>query len=101
MDAVSDNLRTLIAVGGGYVLAVETAIIDAGYPALPSLPEWWGIGALAGIGVVVVSWFVGDKLADLLPDPPGHFIVALDETTDIGLGVWELNDQAWEELEVK
>jgi hypothetical protein len=100
INLVSDNLRTIIAVGGGYVLAVETDVIDAGYPSVPSLPGWWTLGAMAFLGTLLVAWMVGDKIADLLPDPPGHIIVALDETTDMGLGAWELNDQAWEELDV-
>ncbi|QZX99795.1 hypothetical protein [Halobaculum rubrum] len=100
INLVSDNLRTIIAVGGGYVLAVEMDVIDAGYPSVPSLPGWWTLGALAFLGTLLVAWMVGDKIADLLPDPPGHIIVALDETTDMGLGAWELNDRAWEELDV-
>ena len=67
INAVSDNLRTILAVGGGYVLAVETDVIEAGYPSIPSLPEWWTLAALAVAGTIAVAWTVGDKIADLLP----------------------------------
>ena len=100
VNGLFDNLKTLIAVGGGYVALVEMDVIEAGYPSIPSLPEWSGLAVLAVGATLAVAFFVGDKIADLLPDPPGHLIVALDETTDHGLGVWELNDEAWERLEV-
>jgi len=100
VNAVSDNLKVLLAVGGGYVALVESGMIETGYPSIPSLPDWWQLGALAAGSTLIVAYYVGDKVADLLPDPPGHLIVALDETTDQGLGVWELNDEAWERLKV-
>lgn len=101
VEGVSDNFRALVVVVGGFVAGVESGVIEGGYPSIPSLPGWWQLGALVVASVTVVGWIVGSKLADLLPDPPGHMIVALDATTDENLGVWELNDEAWEQLEVK
>lgn len=99
IDAASENLKTLLVVGGLYVLAVETGYVG-GYPAVPELPGWWDLLALVGGSVAVVGYIVGSKLAELLPDPPGHYLVAQEGHEEQGGEIWELNDEAWQELNV-
>ncbi|WP_435145637.1 hypothetical protein [Halobaculum sp. P14] len=100
VDAVSDNLRTLIVVAVGYVAAVEMELVSMGYPELPSLPGWWQLVVLAAIAVAVVGWIVGSKLAELLPDPVGTILVAQEAHDATGGAIYELNDEAWQQLEV-
>lgn len=99
IDGLSDNLRLILGVAGVYVIGVQTGYIG-GYPATPEVPGWWDLVVLVVLGVSVVGFIVGSKLAELMPDPPGHYIVALDDTTGEGRGVWELNDAAWDNLDV-
>jgi len=100
IDAVSENLKTLLVVGGGYVAAVEAGVQGLSYPAIPSAPGWAPLGAVLVGAVVVVGWVVGGKLADLLPDPNGHYVIAQEGGDEQGGAVWELNDAAWEEMNV-
>lgn len=99
IEGVSDNLKTLIALGGLYAVGVETGHIG-GYPDIPSLPDWWGLAALVVVAVAAVSYVAGNRLADLLPDPVGTYLIAMDADDAQGGGIYELNEPAWEELRV-
>jgi len=99
IDALSENLKVLLVVAGLYIVAVETGYIG-GYPSIPELPGWWDLLALVVGAVVVVGYVVGSKLAALLPDPPGHFLVAQEAHDAAGGEIWELNDEAWQQLNV-
>lgn len=101
VESVSENLKTLLIVGGGYVAAVEAGVEGLGYPAIPSLPGWWQLGAVGVGAVAVVGWQVGDKLAALLPDPRENIIVAQEAGDGSGGAIYELNEEAWEQLHVK
>ncbi len=101
VESVSENLKTLLVIGGGYVAAVEAGVEGLGYPAVPSAPSWAPLGFVLVGAVVVVGWVVGGKLADLLPEPRGRYIIAQEAGDGSGGEVWELNEEAWAELDVK
>lgn len=101
VESVSENLKTLLIVGGAYVAAVEAGVEGLGYPAVPAAPGWAPLGAVLVGAVVVVGWVVGGKLADLLPEPRGKFIIAQEAGDGSGGEVWELNEEAWAKLHVK
>lgn len=101
VESVSDNLKTLLVVGGAYVGAVEAGVSGLGYPAVPGLPAWWPLAGLLIVSVLFVGSTVGRRLAELLPDPRGKLIVAQEAGDGSGGAIYELNDEAWEELHVK
>ena len=100
-EGLFDNLRTIILVGAGYLVAAET-----GYApplssfSIPALPDWWQLPVGVAGSAAIVAWIVGGKIPELLPDPRGHFVVELDGGDEQGGAVWELNDSAWEQMDV-
>ena len=97
-EAVSDNLRTLLVVGAGYGVAVHQGY--AAVPGVPQLPEWWQLPVAVVVSASFVGWVIGGKIPQLLPDPNGHFVVAQEGGDEQGGEIWELNNQAWEEMNV-
>jgi len=98
-EGIFDNLRTLIVVGVGYVV-----LSSQGYApglSVPNIPAWWPFPVVIAGGAGAVAWVVGGKIAELIPDPDGHFVVAQEGGDEQGGEVWELNDTAWEEMDVK
>ncbi len=97
-EAISDNLRTLLVVAAGYAIAVHQGYASA--PTVPSLPEWWQLPVAVAASAAVVGWVIGGKIPKLLPDPNGHFVIAQEGGDEQGGAVWELNDEAWSEMDV-
>jgi len=103
VEGISDNLRTLLLVGAGYLVAAETGHAPPPETLIsgPVLPDWWQLPVVVAGSSAVVAWIVGGKIAKLLPDPNGHYVIAQEGGDEQGGAVWELNDAAWEELDVK
>lgn len=98
-EGVFDNLRTLIVVVAAYLV-----LSSQGYAppltALPNIPAWWPFPVVIAGGAGAVAWVVGGMIADLMPQPDGHYVVAQEGGDEQGGEVWELNDAAWEEMNV-
>jgi len=95
IEWIKENFRTLLLIGLGYWVAVEIGVLEP-----IEAPEWWPLAALAIGAVLVVGWIVGGKIADLLPDPVGTFVVAMEAHDAQGGAIYELNEEAWEGLRV-
>jgi hypothetical protein len=103
-EGVFGNLKTIIVVGALYLVAA-----DQGYaPPLSALtqtgailPDWWQLPVVVTASAGGVAWVVGSKIAQLLPDPDGHYVIAQEGGDEQGGEVWELNDAAWRELAVQ
>ncbi|QKY20602.1 hypothetical protein B4589_009510 [Halolamina sp. CBA1230] len=97
-EGIFDNLRTLIIVGVAYVV-----LANQGYaPPLtaPNIPAWWPFPVVIAGGAGLVAWVVGGKIADLVPSPDGHYVIAQEGGDEQGGEVWELNDAAWEQMNI-
>jgi len=102
-EGIFGNLKTIIAVGALYLVAA-----DQGYAPPPStltangpiLPDWWQLPVVVAGSAGAVAWVVGGKIAELLPDPSGHYVVAQEGGDEQGGEVWKLNDTAWEQMDV-
>jgi len=95
-EGIFNNLRTLIVVAVAYVV-----LADQGYaPPLsaPNIPEWWPFPVVIACGAGAVAWVVGGKIAELVPEPDGHYVIAQEGGDEQGGAVWELNDAAWEQM---
>ena len=92
---VRDHFKTLLALVGGYVALVETG--NASYP---TIPEGSGVLVLAGLVVAPAGYIAAGKIDDLLPDPPGVFIVEFDASSDQGGAVYELTEDQFDAMEV-
>jgi hypothetical protein len=100
MDVVESNFKAVVLlVGGGLLWASSNP--DA-VPGLPSLPSWAPL-ALAVLGFAVIGgYFVGQHVYDLLPDPVGVFLIAMEGSDgEQGGEIWELTPQQFEEMEVR
>jgi hypothetical protein len=84
-----------------YAVGAYFAGWAGGYVEGPSLPDWWPIGTVVLLCAVVVGYVLGSKLGDLWPDQYSNLLVATDADQGDGGAIWELNDAAMEELEIK
>lgn len=64
------------------------------------IPSWWPVAVvLIGAAILAGKW-AAKRIQELLPDPEGILIVALDETETGGGAIYELSEAAFEDLEV-
>jgi len=95
-DWISDNSKLLAYAIIGYVAAIQFGYVDA-----PEVPEWWPLVALLAASTAGVGFIVGGKIADLLPDQMDNILVSFDADDATGGEIWELNDEAFEQLDVR
>ncbi len=73
IDAVSENLKTLLVVGAATSQPSRPAFRASATRLSHPHPGGHRSAPVLVGAVVVVGWVVGGKLADLLPDPNGHY----------------------------
>jgi len=92
---VSDNSRTLLLLGAGYV-----GYVEIGGGQYPTLPESSGLAVVVALAVAGVGYIAAGKIEGLLPDDEGIYLVAFDASDDTGGSLWELSEDKFEDLEV-
>lgn len=93
---VQENTRTLAALSLVYVGYVE--LTDATYPSVPSGSE---TAVLAAVCVAIAGYVAAGKIADLLPEDEGIYLVAFKASDETGGEVWELTEDQFADMEVK
>ncbi len=85
----------------GYAILAYVGAWQLGYTTPPDVPDYWPVVALAVVSAAGVGMLAGDKIAALIPDGFDNILVAQDADKADGGEIWELNDRAIEELEIK
>jgi len=92
---ISDNSRTLLFLGAGYI-----AYVELGSAEYPTLPESSGLVVVVALAVAGVGYIAAGKIEGLLPDEEGIYLVALDASDQAGGAVWELSEDQFEDMTV-
>jgi hypothetical protein len=96
IDSLRDNSRDVLAL-----LGVALALLYISDVSIPTLP---GFAPLVAIGVLVCSagaWYAADQIEDLVPEETGTLILSLPAEGSEGFAIHELNDPAWDDLDVE
>ncbi len=67
---------------------------------LPVLPEWTELAAAGAVAVILIGYWAGGKIYDMLPEQHGIFLICFDSDDDAGGEVWELSDDQFDSMEV-
>jgi len=92
---VSENTNTLAGLSLAYVGYVE--FTEATYP---SVPSGSGAAVVAAVGVAIAGYVAAGKIADLLPEDEGIYLVAFKASDEAGGEVWELTEDQFADMEV-
>lgn len=67
---------------------------------LGAIPSWWPVVLVLAIAAAVAGNWAAKRILDLLPEPEGILIVEMDATDTSGGAIYELDEEAFEELTV-
>lgn len=94
---IRENFFLVVGLGLGAFAAIDLGYID---PNL-SMPDGSGVIAAGAIAAAFGGYIAAGKIADLLPEPEGIYLIAFEADDEQGGEVWELSEDQFADLEVQ
>lgn len=91
---LDNNSRIVIFGTIGLAIAQWAGWVNLG------LPNWWPLGAGIIVSAAAAAYVGADKVAELIPEEEGIWLISFTTTDGKGGEIWEIHEDDWEDMTV-